>query len=160
MSQVCSLRAIEELLQQLDKIESDKRVLIIGALGDDRGTSKNHEIIQIGCITSAAEVDNEIRADIAVVVNQLESMSKSDGTHLLSKLRDLISNRVLLLFRGDGWTSGELLALGYQQIQQKEKRPSKDGRCYLYDPNYFHEPREWNNKANWANPENFNKYRW
>ena len=109
---------------------------------------------------SANELSGEVRVNIAVVVGQLERMSKHDGTHLLSRLRDLISQRVLLVLRGADWPSDDLLALGYLQIKSKNKRSSSDERLFLFDPDQFHEPRIWNNTTNWANPENFNRYRW
>ena len=160
MSKQFSLDQIDELLRQLELVESEQRVLVVGAVIENQDLPRNHDIIQIGRVGSASEISDEIRVDIAVVVDQVECMSKTDGMHLLSKLRDLTSNRVLLLLYSDDWTSGELLALGFQEIQQQAKRPSIDGRLYLFDPNDFHESREWNNTANWANPENFNKFRW
>lgn len=160
MSKQFSLDHIDELLRQLELVEPEQRVLVVGAEIENQDFPRNHDIIQIGRVGSAAEISDEIRVDIAVVVDQVECMSKTDGMHLLSKLRDLTSTRVLLLLHSEIWTSGELLALGFQEIQQQAKRSSIDGRLYLFDPNDFHEPREWNNTDNWANPENFNMFRW
>ena len=160
MSKQFSLGYIGELLQQLDLVEPGQCVLIVGTVDEDQGFLRNHDVIQIGRVGSATEISDEIRVDIAVVVDQVECMSKNDGMHLLSKLRDLTSTRVLLLLSCDNWTSGELLALGFQEIRRKVKCPSINERLYLFDPNDFHESREWNNTANWANPENFNKFRW
>jgi hypothetical protein len=160
MSKQISLGYIDEILRQLGLVESRQRVLLVGAVFEDKDIPHNHDIIQVGHVGSASEISDEIRVDIAVVVDQVECMSKTNGMHLLSKLRDLTSTRVLLLLSCDNWTSGELLALGFQEIQQQAKRPSNDGRLYLFDPNDFHESREWNNTVNWANPENFNKFRW
>jgi hypothetical protein len=151
---------IGTLLHELELVEPGQRVLIVGAIDEDQSFLHDQNFIQIGRVGSAAEISDEIRVDIAVVVDQIECMSKTDGMHLLSKLRDLTSTRVLLLLSCDSWTSGELLALGFQERQHQAKRPSNDGRLYLFDPDDFHESRDWNNTANWANPENFNKFRW
>lgn len=39
----------------------------------------------------------------------------------------------------------------------QQKRPSIDGRPYLFDPLLFSTRREWNTPSHWANPENFDK---
>ncbi len=76
---------------------------------------------------------------------------------LLGRLRDLHTRR--LLVTGDAARHFEprrMLALGF------EHHPSPDaaGGAYLYDRDRFNRQREWNSPDNWANPENFDKYRW
>ena len=83
-------------------------------------------------------------------------MSRTGAEQLLSRLRDVHCDRVLLLDRGSHWTPDSLRPLGFLELVC----PSLDGRCYLYDPDLFSQPREWNNADDWANPENFRKYRW
>ena len=137
-------------------MDQDWQLLVIGAVA----TADESGVMSLDSVESADDVCGEIRVDMAVIVGQLECMSKDDGAHLLSRLRDLISQRVLLVLNGDNWPSDELLALGYMQIRPQKKRSSEDERLFLYDPDQFNEPRIWNNTTNWANPENFNKYRW
>jgi hypothetical protein len=96
------------------------------------------------------------RADLCIIFDQLEHMQKSGGTQLLGRLRDQYSRRVLLHCTGQAFSDMELLALGYV----KQKHPSIDGCFFLFDPDLFFEPRDWNTPEKWANPENFKKYRW
>lgn len=96
------------------------------------------------------------RADLSIVFDQLEHMKKEEGVHLLSRLRDQHSNRVLLHCSDQKHSVQELLALGF--IEQQ--RPSSDGRIFLFDPELFFQRRDWNTPDKWANPENFKKYRW
>ena len=147
---------IRELLQALKLFTSGQQMLIVGAAGDDGESAQAHDAITLGMVDSASDIPEEIRVDVSVVVNQIEHMSKNDGAQLLSRLRDLISHRTLLILRGADWATDELLALGYQEI----KRPSGDERYFLFDPDQFYQPRAWNNASGWAHPENFGKFRW
>ncbi len=97
-----------------------------------------------------------LRVQLGIVVAPLGSMSRRDAEQLLSRLRDVHCEKVLFLDTGAGWSPDDLRSLGYLEI----KRPQIDGRCYLFDPDLFNQPREWNNPSSWANPENFRKYRW
>ncbi len=96
------------------------------------------------------------RADLSIVFDQLEHMEKTNAVHLLSRLRDQHSKRVLLHCADQTHSKQELMALGF--IEQKH--PSSDGRLFLYDPDLFFPRRDWNTPDKWANPENFKKYRW
>ncbi len=165
MTMAISTTDIVELVQALGLEAVDEGLLIVGSVASDASNCAGANIIQIGRVVNASDVDGKLRADLAIVADQVEHMTKESGIHLLSRMRDLIARRVLLIVRGDAWAVDELLALGYLQVdyprpEQNEKRPSIDGRYFLYDPNRFHEPREWNNSRDWANPSNFDKYRW
>jgi len=96
------------------------------------------------------------RVDLSVVFDQLEHMKKTEGVHLLSRLRDHYCNRVLLHCTDQVYSNRELLALGF--IEQK--RPSSSGSFFLFDPDIFFEQRDWNTPDKWAHPENFKKIRW
>ena len=96
------------------------------------------------------------RADLSIVFDQLEHMEKTEGVHLLSRLRDQHSSRVLLHCADQTHSRQELMALGFIEQQL----PSSDGRFFLFDPDLFFPRRDWNTPDKWANPENFKKYRW
>lgn len=113
-------------------------------------------VVWLGNIKTAGDIDNIEQADFGILFEQLEHMNKKDGIHLLSRLRDQYCRRIMLHCSVRSHSNQELLALGF--IEQE--RPFKDGRFYLFDPELFFERREWNTPDNWANPENFRKYRW
>ena len=96
------------------------------------------------------------RADMGIVLNQIEHMRRPDAMHLLSRMRDQFCNKVLARVGSKMFTDQELLALGYI----RQDRPHTDGNYYLFDPAVFFEKREWNTPQNWAHPENFGKRRW
>lgn len=107
-------------------------------------------------VCSADDLVAVNRADFGIVFDQLEHMEKEQGIHLLSRLRDHLCVRVLLHYAAGTFSNQELLALGYI----KQKRLSIDGHFFLFDPDLFFVRRNWNTPDNWANPENFKKYRW
>ena len=75
---------------------------------------------------------------------------------VLGRLRDRHARRVLVEDVNASLSARELLALGF--VGGTGDEPS--GRLYLHDPEDFFPKRDWNTAENWANPENFGKYRW
>lgn len=156
MSRELSVQDIHDILHGLKLFAEGERLLIVGADGDAATCTPVHNVIRLGRVASANDICETTRVDVSVVVDQIEHMSKDDGAHLLSRLRDLVSNRVLLVLGGNEWAADELLAIGYQEIGSI----SEGKRCYLFDPDLFYQPRAWNNASGYANPENYGKFRW
>lgn len=107
-------------------------------------------------LSGADELPQSLRVELGIVVSPLDFMSRRSAEQLLSRLRDVHCDKVLLLDTGGRWKPDELRSLGFLEVQS----PSIDGRCYLFDPEIFNQPRDWNNPSDWANPQNFRKYRW
>lgn len=107
-------------------------------------------------IDLASEIDTRQRADLGVVLDQVEHMTSPEDIHLLAALRDRHCVRVALQINTDKITDRELLALGYT----KQRSRPEDGRRYVFDPAIFFERRDWNTPDHWAHPENFDKKRW
>ncbi|MBT8080648.1 MAG: hypothetical protein KJO31_18855 [Gammaproteobacteria bacterium] len=107
-------------------------------------------------IASVDDIRPIDRADMGIVLNQIEHMRRPDAMHLLSRMRDQFCYKVLARIDSGAFTDQELLALGYI----RQERPHSDGHYYLFDPAVFFEKREWNTPQHWAHPENFTKRRW
>ncbi len=107
-------------------------------------------------VSGPDELPPSLRVDLGIVIAPLNFMSRSSAEQLLSRLRDVHCDKVLLLDTDGTWEPEDLRALGFLRVE----RPSMDASCYLFDPEMFSQPREWNNPSDWANPENFRKYRW
>lgn len=97
-----------------------------------------------------------LRVDVALV-RPLPGDAFRDVSAVLARLRDVHAGRVLLcpdqLHVPD---SSGFMALGFEP----QKSPSVDGLVFVWDPELADQPREWNDSRNWANPENFSKFRW
>jgi hypothetical protein len=113
-------------------------------------------LVRLGRLDAAAGIPDSGGADVAIVVDQLEHMSRRGGAHLLARLRDVHCASVVLNLDNDVRDREELLAPGLMSGHC----PSTDGRVYVFDPDKINEPREWNNPSDWANPGNFDKNRW
>lgn len=74
-------------------------------------------------------------------------------THGLTHLRDLLARRVLVVAYGD--QSAGLRALGFSQIEKIE-----DWELWQFNILEYKQIPDWLNSKYWANPENFDKYRW
>lgn len=106
-------------------------------------------------VRSAADVDEPRRADLAVVFDQLEHMPAREAAHLLATLRDRHARRVVVDDAAGTFGISEMLGLGFEKAAGIGLEHG-----YLYDPDSPSRQREWNSPENWANPQNFDKYRW
>lgn len=146
--------AITSLLEKLGIAGRNPSVLAIGIADDEiRGISS---VKAFEALSGPGELPATLKVQLGIVRAPLDLMARKEAEQLLSRLRDVHCERVLLIDTGSKWSPDELRSLGYLHIEH----PSVDGPCYVFDPDLFNEPREWNNAGNWANPENFQKYRW
>lgn len=94
------------------------------------------------------------------------SLAWQDALHLLSALRDLHARQLLAFVPADAWSgqttqtqADQLRALGLQQ----QARFEQDGDLidvWSFDIRTYKTVPDWLNPRFWANPENWNKYRW
>ena len=146
--------SIASLLDDLEIDARDGSVVTVGA--PSRQAPGWGNVLVLDDVSGPDDLPMAMRADLGVVYKPLDCMSPRNAEQLLSRLRDVHCERVLLLDSGAGLDPDVLRSLGYLEIE----RSAVEGRCYLFDPDVFNEPREWNNPSDWANPHNFRKYRW
>ncbi len=103
------------------------------------------------------------RFDYGLVHQTLERLDLDAGSALLARLRDLHCRRFSVTFAaaedGPAWTRERFLSLALSL----HRRVDQDGIStvvYSYDIDTYNPKREWNDSSNWANPENFDRYRW
>jgi hypothetical protein len=109
--------------------------------------------------TTLAGLPAHRRYPLGVVAGQLETLQHRTASQLLARLRDQVCARVLVLVAPDaGWSRSDLLALGYNRIGRSQG-PAR-WSLYEYEITRYNPERTWNNPSDWANPENFDKYRW
>ncbi len=141
----------------LDELSIDSRNASILTIGIPRAETPDVGTMDVyETVSGPGDLPQTLRAELGIVVAPLDYMPRAHAEQLLSRLRDVHCDRVLLVDTGSDWNPDALRSLGFQEL----KRPSTNGRCYLFDPDMFSQPREWNNPSDWANPENFRKYRW
>ena len=145
---------IAALLEQLGVVDRDPSVLAIGIADDEiQGISA---VGVYETLSGPGELPATLRVQLGIVRAPLDFMARKEAEQLLSRLRDVHCERVLLIDTGSRWNPDDLRSLGYLDMGQAPE----EGTCYVFDPDLFNEPRDWNNARDWANPENFQKYRW
>lgn len=105
------------------------------------------------------------RFDLAVVADQLEYMNHHAGEELLGRLRNLHTDRMLVLYQPTlapknlRWSSNDFLGMGLRRDSHFVSG-DREMTLYSYELATYNFVREWNNAKFWANPENWGKYWW
>lgn len=99
------------------------------------------------------------RADLAVTI--LHAADHGHASAVIAALRDVYARRVLLFLPPAAfqWKSENLLGLGLTLLANYEI----DGQAYQawsFDIRTYKSVPDWLNPRFWANPENWNKFRW
>lgn len=110
----------------------------------------------------------EQRYDLAVL-NLSAGLDQADTVHGLTKLRDLLARRVLVIVTAQALHDlvEQLHALGFSQMDSPadsntNSKPDVDPAWQIWQFNIldYKQVPDWLNAKFWANPENFHKYRW
>ncbi len=111
---------------------------------------------------AAAEAPAKLEAlgrfDFALVSGLLEELEAADAEAVLGRLKNLHTSRFLLLADPARACLGHdaLLALALAPFEHLA-----DGRvAWRYDLDRYNPERRWNNPEDWANPHNFDRFRW
>jgi hypothetical protein len=145
---------LASLLDDLGLVTRDISLITIGAAG---GVVPGADLVHaFEALSGPDDLPKTLRVALGVVVAPLDFMPRKEAEQVLSRLRDIHCEKVLLVDTDGGWKPEELRPLGYLKMA----KPEAGVCCYLFDPDAFNQPREWNNPSDWANPENFRKYRW
>lgn len=97
------------------------------------------------------------RFDMSLVDRGLEALDVSAGRALLGMIRNTLSDEVLVITQSQHWQLAEFIALGFRQEIWENMEPA---RVYRYILASYNHQRSWNNARFWANPQNFNRFRW
>jgi hypothetical protein len=124
-------------------------------------------LVRLDASTAAVQLPLQGRYECAVAVELLEHLDKTEGQHLIARLRDLHAPWLLLLLTHEGsssafsrrWTSEDLLALGMQRIAA-QRHNQLFQELYEFRITSYKATPDWLNSKYWAHPELFDKYRW
>ena len=98
--------------------------------------------------------------DLAIVSEITESLTKSEANQWLGLIRNYHASHLIVITdiaqtKPSQWQLTDFLALGMRRVGQTEQH-----HIYSYAIENYQKKREWLNSRFWANPENFDKYRW
>jgi hypothetical protein len=108
--------------------------------------------------SAARELEGHGRFDFAILGEVAERLPADETGALLGRLKNLHTDRFLLLVdpRRSKLDRDALLGLALLPLEAAED----DRQAWLYDLDRYNPEREWNNPADWAHPENFDRFRW
>jgi len=98
--------------------------------------------------------------DIAIISDIIELSSKAEANEWLGVLRNGHTQHIIVIADNNksmqqGWQLADFLALGLKKIGEHQNQ-----HVYVYAIESYQQKRDWLNSRFWANPENYNKYRW
>jgi len=101
--------------------------------------------------------DDVKNVDLVVLSENLNQLEHAKMIEVIGVLRNNLNAKMLILCNEASTLSfSDMLSLGFKREEQDESGLT----LYSYDIASYNKRREWNNSRFWANPENFNKYRW
>jgi len=149
---------ITPLLQQLKRECSDKAWLITG---EDLNCPLSE--VDLGqTIVNYMSSEQLLTAPFtqryaAAIILLQEQDNITHGTQIISKLRDLLAERVLVITceNSNSWSTNTMLGFGFKRIAEL-----KNYQAWGFDINTYKEVPDWLNAKFWANPQNWGKYWW
>ena len=101
------------------------------------------------------------RYDLALVVDCLEHLPKRTAMELLGGLRNLNTNRIVVLvdLQASNWSESDFFSLALQ-VSARFQRDEQTLTLFTYDLHDYKQVPDWLNAKCWAKPEMFGKYWW
>jgi hypothetical protein len=98
------------------------------------------------------------RFDFVVASGVAESLAAPAAEALLGRLKNLHTDKFLLLVdpAASSLSHDDLLALALAPFEHLDDRRV----AWRYDIDLYNPDRRWNNPEDWANPQNFERFRW
>jgi hypothetical protein len=131
-------------------------VLVIGEMAPALETAS--EVTRLAAAEAPEKLEELGRFDFAVVAGLLENVEAAAAETVLGRLKNLHTSHFLLLADPARACLGHdaLLALALAPFEHLA-----DGRvAWRYDLDRYNPERRWNNPEDWANPQNFDRFRW
>jgi uncharacterized protein DUF6231 len=97
---------------------------------------------------------------LLIIGESLAALSEASAIEIVAALRNRLNAKMILL-QCASFPLGfhQLLGLGFKREFQSP--PEDDAvNIFSYDIASYNKKRDWNNSRFWANPQNFEKYRW
>jgi hypothetical protein len=159
-------------LQALIHQFQPQQILSIGPAGQELFTSylagcPECSLQECISVPTLEQLDGYGRYDLVFVSHVLESMPKSQAEQLIARLRDLHSERLIIVLpigkdwpgHASHWQQTDMLGLGFSWVAKFQYKQHLV-HIYAFDIASYKTTPEWLNSKYWANPEMFDKYWW
>lgn len=99
----------------------------------------------------------EAQSDLTICYGLLEQMTKTEAERWLAMQRNLWSREIALIIDSQAidWGDETFIGLGFFRLCSDEQQT-----LWYYAIDNYNSKRQWNNNRYWANPQNFDKFRW
>ena len=146
-------KIIQSFLSDVIEDETCKSISLISAT-DSSELVKFLEKKNLDQLFILPQIDNNlnIQSDLYVVCEDVEFNVSDIGI-----IKNLLSQKIIIFksHKDKFINDSDLLKLGFQKEFE-----SKNLIFFAYNLKTYNNKREWNNSKGWANPENFDKFRW
>jgi len=109
---------------------------------------------------SLEQLTEQVTIDLAIISDLIETLPKQEAIQWLSMVRNRYAQHLVLIVNRkvavqQEWQIADYLALGLQQHGTESNY-----QLFSYNIESYRPKRDWLNSRFWANPENYDKYRW
>ena len=112
---------------------------------------ENTSVSQINISPSIDDIKET--SDLFIVLEDIELKDSEIGI-----IKNLLSQKLMIFtIPEDGVIESNMIKFGFQVELEASKNKLL---CFSYNLKTYTNKRSWNNSEGWANPENFDKYRW
>lgn len=123
--------------------------------------NKPCNITQVNPTTLLTDPAFSKRYELAIISEIIESKNKQHSEHLLGRLRDLCSPRIIILANLENslWQENELFGFGFSKYNSQQCS-DQTVSIYHYNIDIYKRTPDWFNPKNWSNPQLWNKFWW
>lgn len=98
--------------------------------------------------------------DLAIISEITDSLSKTAATEFLGMIRNYHASHIIVITKiaqvsDQQWRLADFLAMGMKHIAD-----TTEHQLFSYAIENYQPKHDWLNSRFWANPENYDKYRW
>ncbi len=134
--------------------------LIAGELANSMCDGITQSSHQLTGPFSLAQLTDLSAFEVAVVSDLTETLTKTEAESWLGLLKNRHSPHIILVVDRNiaeqkAWQFADFLSLGFKLIKQID-----NWQIFHYAIESYQPKKDWLNSRYWANPENFEKYRW
>ncbi len=150
------------ITSMLDDLSAEQPISTALCIGQNIEQYGHHHLIswQYFNVTDFLSLPFTQRFDLGFVLLDTDEwldVNETQKSQILVKLRDLMAKRIVVVSRLQD--EKMLRALGFTQLIDKTSHDSDFALWQFNILTYKHVP-DWFNSKFWANPENWNKFRW
>ncbi len=124
---------------------------------------KEHQDIRSQHLTTPYTLEHLAKIkpiDLAIVSEITDSLPKTTATEFLGMIRNYHASHIIVITKiaqasCEQWLLADFLAMGMKHIAN-----TTEYQIFSYAIESYQPKRDWLNSRFWANPENYDKYRW